>query len=116
VYPAVVFDGVAVAEDQYLAAVRALLTGYGITDPTAGQPAGQFSDATVQASYDPLVAQGQASQSAAIGVAQQVESTDIADLRDALFGLSAADVARLYQHLLAASQQHLAAFTTWAIR
>jgi hypothetical protein len=115
-YPAVVFDRIAAAEDQHLVAVRTLLARYGLSDPTAGKPAGQFSDATVQATYDRLLAEGSADQSAAFRVGQQVERTDIADLRRAVNGLSAADVTQVYQHLLAASQQHLAAFTTWATR
>jgi len=115
-YPAAVFDRIAAAEDQHLAAVRTLLTRYGLSDPTAGKAAGQFSDATVQATYDRLLATGSASQSAAFGVGQQVERTDVADLQRALNGLSAADVTQAYQHLLAASRQHLVAFTTWATR
>jgi hypothetical protein len=115
-YPAVVFDRIAVAEDQHLDAVRTLLTRYGISDPTAGKPAGQFSDATVQATYDRLLAEGSANQTAAFAVGQQVERTDIADLQQALNGLTAADVTQVYQHLLTASQQHLTAFTTWATR
>jgi hypothetical protein len=115
-YPAVVFDRIAAAEDQHLDAVRTLLTRYGLSDPTAGKPAGQFSDATMQATYDRLLAEGSANQSAAFGVGQQVERTDIADLQRALSGLDAADVTRVYRHLLAASQQHLTAFTTWATR
>ena len=115
-YPAVVFDRIAAAEDQHLDAVRTLLARYGLSDPTAGKPAGQFSDTTVQATYDRLLAEGSANQSAAFSVGQQVERTDIADLQQALNGLSAADVTQVYQHLLTASQQHLIAFTTWATR
>ncbi|WP_327010704.1 DUF2202 domain-containing protein [Dactylosporangium sp. NBC_01737] len=115
-YPVAVFDRIAAAEDQHLTAVRTLLARYGISDPTEGKPAGQFADATVQATYDRLLAQGKGSQSAAIGVAQQVERTDIADLQQALNGLDAADVTQVYQHLLAASRQHLTAFSTWATR
>jgi len=111
-YPAVVFDRIAAAEDQHLAAVRTLLARYGISDPTADRPAGQFSDPTVQATYERLLAEGMASQSAAFGVGQQVERADIEDLQQALTGLSAADVAHVYRHLLAASQHHLTAFTT----
>lgn len=115
-YPSVVFDRIAVAEDQHLDAVRTLLSRYGISDPTAGKPAGQFSDATVQATYDRPLAEGSANQTAAFAVGQQVERTDIADLQQALNGLNAADVTQVYQHLLTASQQHLTAFTTWATR
>jgi hypothetical protein len=115
-YPAVVFDRIAAAEDQHLTAVRTLLDRYGLSDPTAGKPAGVFADPATQATYDRLLAEGSAGQSAAIGVGQQIERTDIADLQQALGGLGAADVTQVYQRLLTASQQHLSAFTTWATR
>lgn len=115
-YDAVIFDHIAAAETQHLTAVRALLQRYGLADPTADKPAGQFSDPAVQASYNKLQAQGQASQVAALGVGQQVERTDIADLQAALDGLTAPDVQQVYTHLGAASQQHLAMFTRWSTR
>ena len=115
-YPAAVFDHVATAENQHLTAVRTLLQRYGITDPTAGEPIGQFSDRTVQATYDKLLSQGRTGQAAALGVGQQVERADIGDLTAALDGLSAPDATQVYQHLLTASQQHLTAFTRWTTR
>lgn len=115
-YDAVVFDHIAAGETRHLDAVRALLQRYALADPTAGKPAGQFSDPAVQASYDRLLAQGRASQAAALGVGQQVERADIADLRAALDGLTAPDVKQVYTHLLTASQHHLAMFTRWAGR
>ena len=42
-----------------------------------------------------------------------VEKADIADLREALSGLTAPDVTRVYTRLLAGSRQHLAAFTAF---
>jgi hypothetical protein len=109
-YAGVVFDRIAASETQHLAIVRTLLDRYGLADPTAGKAAGQFSDPAVQVTYDRLLAQGQASEAAAIQVGQTVEQTDIADLRAARDGLTAADVRQVYEHLLTASQQHLAAF------
>jgi len=115
-YPVAIFDRIGAAEDQHLATVRRLLGRYGLSDPTAGKAAGQFATASVQATYDRLLAQGSASQAAALSVGKQVEQTDIADLQRAAAGLDAPDVARVYQHLLAASRQHLAAFTAWPAR
>lgn len=112
-YPAVVFDRIGAAEDQHLAAVRALLTRYGLSDPTAGKAAGQFTSASVQATYDRLLAQGQAGQTAALSVGQQVEQASIAALQQALSGLEAPDALRVYRHLIAASQHHLATFVAW---
>jgi hypothetical protein len=112
-YDAVIFDRIAASETRHLTAVRILLARYGIADPTAGKPAGQFSDPTVQATYNRLLAQGRANQAAALQVGQQVERTDIADLQAALNGLTAADVKQVYTHLLNASQHHLIAFQRW---
>ena len=105
-----VFDRIAAAETRHLDALRTQLTRYGIADPTAGQAAGRFSDPTVQATYDRLLAEGLTGEAAALGVGRTVETTDIADLRAAAQGLTAPDVQQVYQHLLSASQQHLAAY------
>jgi hypothetical protein len=115
-YPAAVFDHIAASETQHLSAVRTLLDRYGLSDPTAGKPAGQFSDPAVQARYDKLLAQGQASQAAALQVGQSVEKADIADLQAALGGLTAPDVRQVYTHLLVASEHHLTAFQNWPTR
>jgi hypothetical protein len=112
-YPAVIFGHIAAAETQHLTSVRTLLTRYGLADPTANTAAGTFTDATVQATYDRLLKQGSVDRAAALEVGQQVERTDIADLRAALDGLTAPDVKQIYTHLLNASQHHLAAFQRW---
>ncbi|MBM2616422.1 DUF2202 domain-containing protein [Actinoplanes sp. LDG1-06] len=115
-YDAFVFEHIAVAETQHLNAVRAMLQRYRITDPTAGQAPGAFTDSTVQATYDKLLAQGTRSRAAALAVGQQVERDDIAALNAAADGLTAPDVQQLYARLSAGSQRHLAAFTHWADR
>ncbi len=115
-YPSEIFDRIGAAEDQHLATVRTMLKRYGLSDPSAGKAAGQFATASVQTTYDRLLAQGWASQTAALSVGAQVEQTDIADLQQAASALDAPDVAVVYQHLLAASRQHLAAFTAWPAR
>ncbi|MEJ3747037.1 DUF2202 domain-containing protein [Actinomycetes bacterium KLBMP 9797] len=111
-YPSAVFDRIAFAETRHLAAVRTLMSRYGVTDPTAGLAAGTFSDPAVQRTYDRLLARGLGSQGAALEVGQEVERTDIADLEAALKGLTAPDVTQLYTHLLMSSQHHLIAFTS----
>lgn len=115
-YDAVVFDRIAASETRHLAAMRTLLTRYGVADPTAGKSTGHFSDPTVQATYNKLLAQGQASQAAALRAGVTVEQTDIADLTAALNGLSAPDVTQAYTQLRIASQHHLAAFQNWSTR
>jgi len=109
-YDTVVFDHIAAAESNHLNAIRTLLNRYGIADPTANTAAGKFTDAAVQTSYDQLLTKGNVSQQAALEVGRTVETTDIDMLRTSLSGLTATDVQRVYTHLLAASQNHLAAF------
>jgi hypothetical protein len=113
-YDVVIFDRIAGSETQHLTIVRVLLDRYGLTDPTAGMAAGRFSDATVQATYDRLLAEGQADLVAALRVGQTVEQTDIDDLRAAQNGLTAPDVTQVYANLLQASQRHLTAFQRWS--
>lgn len=115
-FPSPVFDHIAAAETRHLGAIRTLLARYGLSDPTAGTAAGEFSDQSAQSTYDRLLARGTTGQTAALQVGQEVERTDIADLRKALTGLTAPDVTQVYQHLAAASARHLTAFTTWANR
>jgi hypothetical protein len=115
-YEAVIFDRIGVAETRHLTAVRTLLDRYGLADPTADQPAGQFSDPAVQATFDRLLAQGGTGLAAALTVGREVEQADIDALRAAQDGLTAPDVQQLYHHLLTSSQHHLTAFQRWADR
>jgi hypothetical protein len=113
---ALIFDRIAAAESNHLAAVRTLLQRYGVHDPTAGRTAGHFATPAVQARYDQLLARGNASEQAALSVGVTVENADIAALSTALQGLTAPDVQRVYTNLVTTSQRHLAAFGAWLDR
>ncbi len=105
-----VFSRIARSETKHLEAVRTLLERYDITDPTVGLEAGTFQDAATQELYDTLLAQGSASLDGAMEAARTVEMMDIADLTAAADGVTAPDVLKVYESLLAASQHHLTAF------
>ena len=105
-----VFDRIAAAETNHLEAIRTLLARYQVTDPTAGAAAGRFTDPAVQATYDDLLAKGSAGERAAFEAGRTVEQADIAQLQATANGLTAPDAQRVYEHLLAGSRQHLAAF------
>ncbi|HEX6968135.1 MAG TPA: DUF2202 domain-containing protein [Micromonosporaceae bacterium] len=115
-YQVPVFDRIKASEERHLALVRTLLDRYGLADPTDGLVVGEFRDPTVQAHYDRLLAQGSASRRDAIEAALAVERMDIDDLTRALDGLTAPDVRQVYEHLLDASERHLAAFERWSNR
>ncbi len=105
-----VFARIADAETQHLAQIRLLLDRYDLTDPSADHTTGTFTDPTIQATYDRLLAEGSASTDAAYAAARTVESADLQLLGSAAAGLTAPDVQLVYRHLTAATQQHLAAF------
>lgn len=104
------FTRIAAAESRHLTAVRALLTRYGVKDPTAGKAEGVFASARFQQLYRDLVAKGDDSLDAALAVGRQIETADIADLAKASAGLTAPDVRTVYARLGMASQHHLRAF------
>lgn len=110
-YDVPTFDNIATAEARHQSRVKALLTTYGISDPTLGDAVGEFDDADLQALYDRLVTEGKASITAAANAGITVEKTDIADLDKALATNPPADIARVLQALRSGSERHLAAFT-----
>jgi hypothetical protein len=103
-----IFANIAPSETTHEGAVAQLLSVYGIDDPRSSAP-GVFADPALQALYDELIAVGSQSPADAIGVGITIEQTDIADLSAALPD-APSDVAAVLERLLAASQNHLAAF------
>lgn len=109
-YPALMqFDRIATAETQHLTTIRLMLDKYDIADPTEGLDAGEFASDRFNVLYDDLL-DGVNSTADALAVGVTIEKADIADLTDALSGLTAPDVTQVYTHLRTASEHHLAAF------
>ena len=104
------FARIAAAETRHLTEIRALLTRYGISDPTAGKASGQFTAAGIQQQYRDRVARGSASLTAALAVGRDIETADIAALTAAHTGLTAPDALTVTDRLTRASQAHLRAF------
>jgi hypothetical protein len=109
-YPSIVWDRIAAAEAAHLASIRALLTRYGVADPTAGRADGSFASAAARAMYARLLAAGSVGETAAFGVGRTVERDDIAVLDAALARATQVDVRQVYANLRRASTQHLRAF------
>ncbi len=105
-----VFNNIAASEQAHMDAVLTLLNRYGLADPAAAAP-GVFNNDDLQALYDDLIDQGNASLTAALQAAVLIEETDIADLQDGLALTSHADLRAVYNNLLRASQNHLRAFS-----
>ena len=68
-----IFSSIAISESRHTQSVLNLLNQFGIADPAAGRPAGEYSSDTIQALYDQLLAAGSVSELAALQVGITVE-------------------------------------------
>ena len=91
--------------------IAALLTKYKQTNPTTGKAAGVFVNKDIQALYNALTAEGSAGLIQAYGVGVKIEDVDIASLKELLTKAMPVDVKAALDLLLAASYNHLEAFT-----
>jgi hypothetical protein len=104
-----VFKNIKSAETRHMASVLTLIDRYGLADPASAQ-AGVFNNTELQAAYDSLLAQGSKSLADALQVGVAIEKLDIEDLQTAVEQATHADLNTVYQNLLRASGNHLAAF------
>ncbi len=104
-----VFSNIAASEQQHMDQVKLLMDRYGLTDPALDP--GKFTDLSLQALYDQLIAQGSVSLTEALNVGALIEQTDITDLQIRLAQTDNADIQLVYNNLMTASYNHLAAFT-----
>lgn len=107
-----VFNNIAASEQTHTETIAYLLDRYGVTDPAAGNALGVFTDPALQALYDQLVAQGDASAADALQVGAAIEEIDILDLQERLAETDQVDIELAYQNLMAGSENHLRAFVT----
>jgi hypothetical protein len=105
-----IFTNISASEQTHTDAVRVLLDRYGVADPSAGRAAGSFADPALQALHDALVAQGRASDVAALQVGAEIEELDIADLREMRGVATHADVRATLDTLERGSRNHLRSF------
>lgn len=105
-----VFTMIARSEAAHQQAVRQVLNQFAIADPSAANPPGLFTDATLQALYDEMVAEGSVSLEAALRVGALIEEVDILDLQASLATSRHEEISNLYQRLLSGSGNHLRAY------
>ncbi len=110
-YDARRFSMIAASEQRHFEAVGALLSRYGIADPSAGARAGVYADPALQALYDKWQSDASTSLSAAYAVGVELEKRDIADLQRLQAATARADLDRVYAQLENGSSRHLAAFS-----
>lgn len=108
-----VFANIAESETEHTEAIRQLILSHGLPDPAATTAPGVFVNADLQATYDKLVASGQASLKDALAVGCLIEEKDIQDISDRIaLVVDEPDIVQVYEHLLCGSRNHLRAFNS----
>jgi hypothetical protein len=105
------FSNIARSEQTHMNYIAALLTKYKQVNPTTGKAAGVFVNKEIQALYNSLTTEGSAGLLQAYAVGVKVEEVDIASLKELLTKAMPVDVKAALDLLLAASYNHLEAFT-----
>ena len=103
------FTNIASSEQMHMDEVKLLLDRYKLADP-ALEP-GSFTDPSLGALYDQLVAQGSLSLADALKVGAAIEEIDILDLQTRLAQTDNADIQQVFNSLMSGSYSHLNAFT-----
>lgn len=105
-----IFANIAESEQTHMDLVLAVIEQYGLEDPAAGKPIGEFTNAELQGLYDMLIAQGAASLIDALVVGATIEDLDIYDLNRLLAGVDNEDITLVFESLLKGSRNHMRAF------
>lgn len=98
------------AEQRHFEAVGGLLATYSVADPSLGRAPGDYAYPELTALYQKTLSSGSASLAGAYAAGVSIEKADIADLTQAMAQTTDARIDAVYQNLLTASEQHLAAF------
>lgn len=105
------FSNIARSEQTHMNYMAALLLKYKQTNPTTGKAAGVFVNKDIQGLYNTLTKQGSTGILEAMAVGVKIEEVDIALLKELLAKAMPADVKVALDLLLAASYNHLEAFS-----
>jgi len=110
-YPLNVFNNIPQSEEKHIEAVRTLAERYDLAYEGANNDnIGVFLNPEIQALYDDLVAQGLASELAALQVGATIEDLDIYDLNEFLTEVDNQDIRQVFEYLIMGSENHLRAF------
>lgn len=107
-----IFQNIASSELTHTDAVKSLIDRYGLEDPAEGNAVGTFTDPTLQALYDQLVASGQESLASALRVGAAIEEIDILDLEERIAQTDNEDIVLVYGNLMKGSRNHLRSFVS----
>ena len=105
-----IFQNIATSETTHTEAVKHLLDQFGLEDPAADMPVGEFQDANLQSLYDNLLTRGSESLNQALLVGALVEEVDLQDLAERILQTDEPSIEQVYSNLTAGSENHLRAF------
>ncbi len=108
-WPLPVFANIGSAEQTHMDSVGVLIERYGLEDPVQDE-AGVFTNDEIQGLYDTLVAEGAASEVAALRVGAQIEEIDLVDIQEASNRTDKQDIQLVYDNLMRGSRNHLRAY------
>ena len=104
------YTGFSGRSDAYRDALKNLVTRYELIDTVVNDAVGEFTNPAFADLYDKLVKDGEISLEEALKVGVSIEELDIVDLEIAMEDDLARSVSRVFENLLAGSQNHLSAF------
>ncbi len=105
-----IFENIQAAEQNHMDAVLKLLDKYGIPDPVGSNAVGVFTNESLQALHDQLVASGRTSLLAALEVGATIEDMDLFDLMADRGRVDNPDILQVLDHLARGSRNHLRSF------
>jgi hypothetical protein len=110
-----VFPGQSVvAQTRELSAIRVLLARYGVPDPTAGLPAGEFVPDDLRFRYDRLLAEGSRDRVSALRVGIRLAGATVITLDEALQHVDAPDVRHTFVHLIMSARRQIRLYQAWS--
>ncbi|MGZ2369450.1 DUF2202 domain-containing protein [Ancylomarina sp. YFZ004] len=106
-----IFYNINNSEVRHVSAISYLIEKYELTNPNDTHDPGVFDNEELQRLYDDLIDKGSISVIEAIAVGVLIEETDLEDIQYYLdHVVESKDIERVYENLLAGSENHLAAF------
>jgi len=105
-----IFANISESEQRHMDALKRLIDLYDLEDPVADMPVGQFENQDLSELYIELTELGVESIIDAFSVGVTIEELDIADLQADIEVAVTRNVKRVFENLLAGSENHLAAF------
>jgi hypothetical protein len=105
-----VFQNIPNSELSHMEAMLSIIKKYQLIDPMETNPRGVFVNTTLQALYNLLITQGNASLLAAYQVGAKIEELDIHDLNISIALTNNQDVRLVYDFLNKGSRNHLRSF------